>query len=208
MPSENEELDVFKNKKWRPFVNTLRGAPSLHDEEVLREFDRSFIPSLRRACKLLKVRELITACIEGEQGEIDRLRHEHRKQRDRAETFADLILNTCRPGMTYRAAVDAFVHGACNRIIDQGALAVVPSDNFPTLEDYRQASAIWLFSMEPRIVEIVDQIMDDPTKLRVQRFRKKDRDAEFNQELSWSMLDHTHKELSHGDSIPHTDQEP
>ena len=36
MPSENEELDVFKNRKWRLFVNTVRGAPGIHDEVVLR----------------------------------------------------------------------------------------------------------------------------------------------------------------------------
>src|SRR5260221_12684792 len=48
MPAENEELDIIKNRKWRPFINVLRGAPCLNDEAVLNEFDRCLIPSLRQ----------------------------------------------------------------------------------------------------------------------------------------------------------------
>lgn len=207
MPAENEEIDVFKNRKWHPFVNTLRGASALHDNAVLREFDRTFVPSLRRAFKLLKVKELIAACINGDLQEVNQLRLEHRRQRDRAETFADLIVSVCKPGMTVRAAMDAFVHGACFRIIDQAALVVVPSDNFPTLDDYRQTSAIWLFRMEPRISQIVEQAINDPAKLKVESRSREERYREADRELGSSLLDSKNKDHGNGSSIPDNDQE-
>ena len=201
--AENEELDVFRNKRWRPFVNALRGAAGLNDDTVLREFDRCFVPSLRRASKLLNVKELITACISGDLAEVERLRKEHRQQRDRAETFCDQIIKECKPGMSYREGVDAFVHGACARVLDQAALAVVPSDNFPTIEDYRQASAIWLFRMEPRLNQLVDQIVKDPTKIRLERESKKAKDQRVDQQLGWSLLDQraTDEEQSNGNEV-------
>lgn len=205
MPAENEELDVFKNRKWQPFVSTLRGAPSLHDELVLRAFDRCFIPSLRRACRLLKVTDLIIACINGNQAEVDRLRLEHRKQRDRAETFADQVVQSCTQGMSYRQAVDAFIHSACARVIDQAALAAVPSDNFPTIEDYRHASAVWLFRMEPRVNEMVDQFLKDPAKLKVERQAKHELDQRLDQQLGWSVIDPANKEHSDGGAVPNQD---
>jgi hypothetical protein len=188
--AENEELDVFRNKRWRSFVNVLRGAASLQDETVLREFDRCFVPSLRRVFRLLKVEALISAGIKGDLVEVERLRREHHQQRDRAETFCEQVIKECKPGMSYREGVDAFVHGACARIIDQAALAVVPSDNFPTIEDYRQASAIWLFRMEPRINRLVDQIVKDPAALRLERESGKARQQRLDQQLGWSLLDH------------------
>src|SRR2546422_9464671 len=106
--AENEELDVIRNGRGRQLISTVRGAPSLYDEVVLHEFDRCFVPSLRRACKLLDIRALIKACINGDSHEIERLRREHHRQRDRAETFAEQIMISCRPGMRYREAVDAF----------------------------------------------------------------------------------------------------
>lgn|SRR6185437_114643 len=205
MPSENEEIDVLRNRKWRPFVNKLRGASNLHDDEVLREFDRCFVPSLRRACRLLKVKELIAACIQDDQAGIYQLRLEHHRQRDRAESFADLIVQTCKPGMSYWAGVDAFVHGACAQIIQQAEMEVVPSDNFPTLNDYRQASAIWLFRMEPRISEIVDQIITDPAKLKVERQRRQERDRQLEEQLDWSMRNIKNEDQIHGDSLPDND---
>src|SRR5438045_539234 len=114
--AENEELDVFKNRRWRSFISTVRGAPSLYDEVVLREFDRAFTRSLRRVFKLLRVEDLIKACIVGDAVEVNRLRKEHRQNRDRAEDFADHIVMVCKPGMSYREGVDEFVHGACGQI--------------------------------------------------------------------------------------------
>lgn len=201
MPSENEELDIFKNRKWRPFVNLLRGAPCLSDELVLREFDRCFVSTLRRACKLLKVKELITACVNGDIAEVERLRREHRQQRDRAETFADQIEISCEQGMTYRAAVDAFVHDACARIVDQAGPAVFPSDNFPTIDDYRQASAIWMFRMEERISQFVGQIIEDPAKLRAVRVNKTESNRRVGEQLGWSLMDGERKDRSDGSTL-------
>jgi len=187
MPAENEELDLLKNSKWRPFVNTLRGQACLHDEDVLDQFDRCFVPSLRRVFKLVPVAQLVAACIGGNYGEVQRLRLEHRRQPDRAETYVEHIIKTCKPDMSYRHAIDAFLHGACARILDQAAVLAVPSDNFPTIEDYRHASAIWLFRMESRTANLVDQVIADPAQLKVRRQSKRGRDQRVDQQLRLSV---------------------
>jgi hypothetical protein len=93
-------------------------------------------------------------------------------------------------------------------VIDQAALAVVPSDNFPTLEDYRQASAVWLFRMEERINEMVDQFIKDPSQLKGERQTQKERDARLDQQLGWSLMDPKKKEHDDGGALPDHDQEP
>jgi hypothetical protein len=209
MPAENEELDLLKNRRWRPLINTLRGAPSLSTEVVLRHLDRCFVGSLRRASKLLKMRELIHACIVGDRAEIYRLRLEHRRQRDRAESYADHIELSCTSGMSYHQAVDAFIHGAYAQIIDQLALSAVPSDNFPTIEDYRHASAIWLWQLEPRIHQVVEQFIADPNALRALPRTKQEREQQLDQALGWSMFNPEHEERSDdGHSISDANQEP
>jgi len=207
MPAENEELDLLKNSKWRPFVNTLRGQACLHDEDVLDQFDRCFVPSLRRVFKLVPVGQLVAACIGGSYGEVQRLRLEHRRQQDRAETYVEHIIKACKPGMTYRQAIDAFVHGACARILDQAAVAAVPSDNFPTVEDYRQASATWLFRMEKRIADLVDQIIADPARLKVRRQNKRTRDERIDQQLRFSVRAEDKERLNHDGSFPNQNQQ-
>lgn len=169
MPSENEELDVTKDTRWKNFINMLRGRTMLRDPDVVREFDFRLVRTLQRVFRLLKVPELITACLNDDQMAVTELLREHHRQRDRAAPYAQLIRYVCLPGMTYPDAISEFVHGVCDRILDQAAVKAFPSDNFPTVDEFGDARARWVRDMEPRLEQIARQLARDPTKLRAAR---------------------------------------
>lgn len=165
--AENEYLDVFRDARWRTFANLLRRGPSLRSERVIREFERCLIQSFRSVGKRLPIQSLVQAQVSEDWRTVHLIIQDHRRQRHRCEPYAQLVIEVCRPGMSYAEAVDALVCGAVRRISDQLELNVVPSDNFPTIDDFCDERDSWVNELEPAIARITAQIVRDPKRLRV-----------------------------------------